>query len=58
MIQDLGIEITPLRKQLIIIEASRGEVNSLGTAKIFIESDVLGSRKMIEIDTLWQTFQR
>ena len=50
VIKQLKAEIIPLNQDLTIVEASGSELSILGTATIFLESEVLGSdRKQLEV---------
>ena len=44
----LKMEITPLDREMEIVEASGKLLRILGTVTFFLECDVLGGRKMIE----------
>ena len=50
VIKQLKAEIIPLTQDLTIVEASGSELSLLGTATIFMETEVLGSeRKELEV---------
>ena len=50
VINQLKAKITPLTQDLTIVEASGSTLSLLGTASIFLESDVLGGgRKEMEV---------
>ena len=50
VIKQLKAEIIPLTQDLTIVEASGAELSLLGTATIFMETEVLGSgRKELEV---------
>ena len=44
----LGIEVMPLKQKLEMLDASNRIMEIIGTARIFIESDILGGRKCVE----------
>ena len=44
----LGIEVTPLKQKLEMLDASNRIMEIIGTTRIFIENDVLGGRKCVE----------
>ena len=44
----MKVEITPLTKELTIIEASGKSLAMLGTVRRYLESEVLGGRKIIK----------
>ena len=44
----IRMKVTPLSRELVIVEASGKNLRILGTVKMFLEADVLGRRKMIE----------
>ena len=50
VIKELKAKITPLTHDLIIVEASEGELKILGTAVIYMKAEVLGEdRKKLEV---------
>ena len=50
VINQLKAKVTPLTQDLTIVEASGSTLSLMGTASIFLESDVLGDgRKEIEV---------
>ena len=44
----MGMKITPLTKELEIVEASGANLKILGTVKMYLECEVLGGRKLME----------
>ena len=46
--QAIKMQVTPLSRELIIVEASGKNLEILGTVKFYLEADVLGGRKMVE----------
>ena len=44
----LGIEVKPLTGSLEIIDASGNALDILGTTRMFIDSQILGGRKLVE----------
>ena len=49
-----GNEITPLARELEIVEASGKNLKIMGTVKIYLEFEVLGGRKLMEAE--WSLF--
>ena len=44
----IKMKVTPLARELVIVEASGKSLRILWTVRMFLETDVLGGRKMIE----------
>jgi hypothetical protein len=42
------VKITPLARELEIVEASGKNLKILGTVQLYLECEVLGGRKMME----------
>ena len=46
--QAIKMKVTPLSRELIIVEASGKNLEILGVVRVFLEADVLGGRKLVE----------
>ena len=44
----IKMKVTPLSRDLVIVEASGKNLRILGTVRMFLEADVLGGRKLVE----------
>ena len=44
----IKVKVTPLYRELIIVEASGKNLEILGTVKFYLEADVLGNRRIVE----------
>ena len=48
VVEALGIKVKPLKEKLEMLDASNRIVEIIGTARIFIDNEVLGGRKCVE----------
>ena len=44
----IKMKVTPLARELIIVEASGKNLRILGTVRMYLETEVLGGRKLVE----------
>ena len=48
VVETLGIEVKPLKEKLVMLDASNRIMEVIGTARIYIDNQVLGGRKCVE----------
>ena len=48
VVEALGIEVKPLKEKLEMLDASNRIMEIIGTARIYIDNEVLGGRKCVE----------